>query len=105
MGQFGAGWAELADYENGWSYYDGGANLENLTPDVDQYRTLRNKSNDFYSTAKAMATAVLFNHLISAFDAAFSVKSYNKQLNYSLYAGQKRYAGEQVTTYGIALSW
>jgi hypothetical protein len=102
LGQFGAGWVELGD---NWAYYDGGANLDNLTPDVSSYRSLRNKSNDFYSTAKTMATLVLLNHVASAFDAAFTVKSYNKQVNYSLYAGQKRYAGEKVTTYGIALSW
>jgi hypothetical protein len=102
LGQFGAGWKELGD---NWSYYDGGANLNNLSPDVERYRSLRNKSNDFYTTAKAMSTIVLFNHLASAFDAALSVKSYNQQLSYSIYAGQKRYAGERVTTYGIALSW
>lgn len=102
LGQFGAGWVELGQ---NFDYYNNGITGIELTPDVSHYRSLRNQSNDFYTTAKTMATVVLINHLVSAFDAAFSAKSYNKQLNYSFFAGQKYYAGERVTTYGVALSW
>lgn len=104
LGQFGSGWVELDQY-GGWTYYDGGANLNNLTPNVSRYRNLRDKSNDFYRTATNMATIVLLNHLASAIDAAFTVRSYNKQLSYSLYAGQQYYAGERVNTYGVAISF
>ncbi len=100
--QFGAGWIELGE---NWSYYDGGKKLDSLTPDVSKYKKLRNRSNDFYATATNMASIVLINHLASAIDAAFSAKSYNAGLSYSIYAGQKRYAGERVNTYGLALSW
>lgn len=102
LSQFGAGWKELG---TDWNYYDGGAHLDALTPDVSRYKSIRNKSNDFYRIAGTMGAIVLLNHLASAFDAAISTRSYNKQLEYSFIAGQKRYAGEQVTTYGIALSW
>lgn len=102
LGQFGAGWKEV---DGDWKYYDGGAHLNELTSDVSHYKSLRNKSNDFYRVAGTMGTVVLLNHLVSAFDAAFSARSYNRQFNYSFTTGQKYYAGEKVTTYGIALSW
>jgi len=107
LGQFGPGWIELENFDGNlkWTYYDGGANLDNLTPDVSHYRDLRDKSNDLYQIATDMATVVLFNHLVSAVDAALSVKSYNKKVNYSFYGAQQYYAGEIVNTYGIALSW
>ena len=104
--QFGAGWIELSEPGGkGWDYYDSGLHLDSLTPDVNKYKKMRNLSNDFYATATNMATIVLLNHLASAIDAAFTVKSYNAQLKYSFYAGQKHYAGERVNTYGLALSW
>ncbi len=105
--QFGAGWTELGELgeDIDWAYYENGKNLDRLTPDVSKYKKLRNRSNDFYATATNMASIVLINHLASAIDAAFSAKSYNAGLSYSIYAGQKRYAGERVNTYGLALSW
>ncbi|KAA3608439.1 MAG: hypothetical protein D8M58_19350 [Calditrichaeota bacterium] len=100
--QFGAGWIEVGEM---WTYYDNSANQDNLLPDIAKYKRLRNTSNDYYATATNMATVVLLNHLASAIDAAFTVKTYNAELKYSFYAGQRQYAGERVNTYGLALSW
>jgi hypothetical protein len=100
--QFGAGWVEVGD---NWGYYDNTENHKNLLPNVKHYRSLRNTSNDFYSNATTMANVAMFNHVVSAFDAAFSVKFYNKEMKYSLIAQPKYYAGEHFTSYGIALSW
>lgn len=102
LSQFGAGWIELGD---NWDYYDNGANLNNLTADVKHYRKLRNTSNGFYEVATVWATAAMFNHVASAFDAAFTVKFYNKNLKYSIIAEPKYYAGEHVTSYGVVFTW
>ncbi|MCB0282468.1 MAG: hypothetical protein H6627_10075 [Calditrichae bacterium] len=101
--QFGSGWVELEELGYPISYYEGGDATN--TPDVARYKKVRNESNDFYAIASTMSKVILVNHLISALDAAISVKQYNKSVQYSLYGSQMYYAGEYVNTYGIALSW
>ncbi len=88
-----------------WTYYDSGANSDNLTANINRYRNLRNKSNDLYATATTMATVVMLNHLVSAFDAAFTARGYNKTVRASFYGGQKYYAGENVQTLGVSVAW
>lgn len=101
LGQFGAGWLDLED----WAYYDTAANRKDLTASIRSYRTMRNNSNDYYKNATTMANVVLVNHLVSAIDAAFTVKYHNKQVRYSLQASQQYYAGENVAMYGISVAW
>lgn len=103
LGQFGAGWTELNEPGYGWDYYD---NLGvELTADVERYRKLRVQSNGFYETATTFANVAMFNHLVSALDAAWSVKQYNTSINLSLMAESKYYAGQHVASYGISVSW
>lgn len=99
-GQFGAGWIEVG---NDWNYYDDLS--AELKPQATHYRNLRNKSNDLYKVATTMANVALFNHLVSALDAAWTVKQYNKKIELSLMAEPKYYAGERVTSYGVSVSW
>ncbi len=101
LSQFGSGWDDVPS----WTYYDAGANSGNLTPNIQHYRSLRNKSNDLYQMATNMATVIMLNHLVSAFDAAFTARSYNKRVQASFYGGQKIYAGEAVNTLGVSVAW
>jgi hypothetical protein len=99
--QFGSGWDDVPFS----SYYETQPYPYSLTPNIAEYRKMRNRSNDYYETATTMTSVVLLNHLISAFDAALTVRQYNKKLQYSFNASAQRYAGEIVRTYGITLSW
>jgi hypothetical protein len=64
--QFSAGWDD-------WDLI----NLESLNRDF--YLNLRRDSNDLLNKAKYSAMFSLANHILSAFDAAISVKRYNKK--------------------------
>lgn len=99
--QFGAGWDDAPSRD----YYDNTANLSNLTPNIEKYRSMRNRSNDYYQTATTMLNLVLVNHLLSAFDAAIAVKQFNKKLHYALRVNRQYYGMERLTTYGFYVSW
>lgn len=60
----------------GWDDFDGSA-LPSLN--WDDYRNMREVSNDWLNKAKYTAMFSLANHILSAFDAAISVKKYNKK--------------------------
>jgi hypothetical protein len=92
--QFGAGWDDYGASQSG-----------ELTPNVLAYRTIRNRSNDYYATADNMVKVVLLNHVISALDAAWSAKQYNKKVVYSLNAGLRRINGERINFYGLSVAW
>ena len=99
--QFGAAWDDVPFLE----FYDNTANLSNLTPNIEKYRSMRNRSNDYYQTATMMLNLVLVNHLLSAFDAAIAVKQFNKKLQYAVRVNQQYYGMERLTTYGLYVSW
>lgn len=98
--QFGVGWDDVPFLE----YYDNVANLGNPTPNIKEYRSMRNRSNDYYETASTMLNLVLLNHLLSAFDAAIAVKQFNKKFNYAVRVDRQYYGLERVTTYGLYLT-
>jgi len=55
-----------------------------LSANRNHYLDLRRQSNDYFQNASTMIMLSIGNHLISAFDAALTAKSYNK--------GQKRFS-------------
>ncbi len=99
--QFGAGWDDLP-YPD---YYDNLDNLGTVTPNIDKYRTMRNRSNDYYQTATTMLNLMLLNHVLSAFDAALAVKQFNKKINYTVRVNSQFDGVDRVTTYGLCISW
>ena len=108
--QFGVGWNDVAVLTNGdevaaWNFYDLHDNLHTLSPNIEKYRSLRNQSNDYYSTATTMLNLMLLNHVLSAFDAALAVKQFNKKINYAIRVNTQNNGFEHVTTYGLYLSW
>lgn len=83
--QFVAGWD---DAKSNWEIVqkkitDGEDELIVMTPNKQHYLQLRNDSNVLYKNAKFAASALLFNHIVSALDALWDVNK-NKELSYSL---------------------
>lgn len=99
--QFGVGWDDAPSF----SYYDDVANLKNPTPNISQYRSMRNRSNSYYETATNMVELALLNHLISALDAAWSARQFNNKVKYSLEFRQRKMNFERVNMYGLNISW
>jgi hypothetical protein len=70
------------------------------------YLTQRKQANDYYRIAGYGITAVMINHLLSAFDAALTVKLNNdKYLRSSVRLENKRYGNEIVTMAVINFKW
>ena len=97
--QFGNAWDD-ADFTTG--YY---GNSNNLTPQMFTYRDMRNQTNDYFDNATAAINVILINHLLSALEAAWSARVYNKDLEVKLSAHNRKYLDEQVQMYGINISW
>lgn len=80
-------------YKFGWDTYevDGfgvpvsdNGNYDNLLKSEKQFKDYaveRGKANDYYYAASFAASALVINHVISAVDAFFSTKSYNKEIS------------------------
>jgi hypothetical protein len=90
--QFGIGW-------------DDGSSKDNISPNVKTYRDMRNQSNDYYQYATTMTNLVLLNHLLSAIDAAFVAKKYNREIKLSLNARPQYVGRELVSIYGLTVTW
>ena len=99
--QFGVGWDDAPSF----NYYDEHANITTTTPNINEYRDMRNLSNDYYDVATTMVSLVLANHLLSAFDAAIAAKQHNKKYHYSLHVGRRFTGSENVYTYGVNVTW
>jgi len=56
------------------------------SPNRETYMNMRSDANDKYTTAKYFIGAAILNHLVSAFDAAFTAKRHNDKL-YQGFAG------------------
>lgn len=74
--QFNVGWEEFGDDPNK-SYVYG----DPLVPQFHWYSLERGKANDYYTVAKWAVIAMVSNHFLSAFDAAWSANRYNKRIN------------------------
>lgn len=97
--QFGNAWGD-ADYYT--AYY---GNSNNLTPQMFTYRDMRNQTNEYFDNATAAINVILINHLLSALEAAWSARVYNKDLEVKLSAHNRKYLDEQVQMYGVNISW
>jgi hypothetical protein len=67
------------------------------SPNRNHYLDMRRQSNNYYQNASTMIILALGNHLLSAFDAALTAKSYNKgQKGFSLKLKTKQIGESQV---------
>ena len=65
-------------FKQGWDDWSPGS--PDLTEHRDHYETLRNDSNVAYKNASYCTMVVLLNHLASAFDTAWTIRKYNREV-------------------------
>jgi hypothetical protein len=76
-----------------------------MTPQMFAYRDLRNDMNGFFDSASTATNAILVNHVLSALDAAWTTRNYNRQIQMKIRAYNKRYFDENIQMFGINVSW
>jgi hypothetical protein len=65
-------------FRYGWDDYE----RENfVTPHRDLYLDMRDESNKFFDRATYSLVAIIGNHILSGFDAVWSVKRYNRKID------------------------
>jgi hypothetical protein len=97
--QFGNAWDDADFYTR---YY---GNTNNLTDNMFAYRDMRNQTNEYFDNATTAVNVILINHVISALEAAWSARMFNKDLEIKPFAHNRRYLDEQVQMYGLNISW
>ncbi len=107
LGQFGVGWDDVTQTFNTPYYYEVDSHLGHLTPNISKYRSMRNLSNSYYDVATTMMSFVLANHLLSAFDAAWTVKKYNVRVSQAVRVKPYGYGWPQepAVVYGLNIQW
>ena len=103
--QFGVGWDDVGTYWGDPYFYDNPNNLGKLSPHIATYRQMRDRSNHFYDVATTMVNLVLVNHLLSAFDAAWTVKKYNMRLSQAVRLHYDYWSSTPLLTYGLNVAW
>ena len=71
--QYNVGWPE-------WNAAVSAGYLDGPTPRFAEYRDMRGRANDFYTTARTATYIIVLNHLVSALDAALSANMYNQSV-------------------------
>ena len=69
------------------------------------YEERRDASNKALKAATTGATVVLFNHLISAFEAAFGAKRHNDRIQTAFYFEPRYLNSEPVTVLSMQMNW
>jgi len=65
-------------FRAGWDDWEEGDPA--LTPNRDHYETMRDKSNKYLIRASYVTMIAFANHVISAFDAAFTIRKLNRKI-------------------------
>ena len=96
--QFGNAWAD-ANFNTTYSGFN-----NRVTPMNDRYTDLSKESERLYDKAGYGSMVALINHVLSAVDAGFTTRRYNRrQLRLSY--NNRRFNGEYVNMFGIAFGW
>ena len=90
-------------FEHGWDDFD--PELHKVSPNRAYYEDLELKKDTEYKRAGTCGMIILANHLISAFDAAWTISRYNRSLEIRPQMSLIRTPCEFVPTTGFALSW
>jgi hypothetical protein len=67
-------------YNVGWPEWDPAVSsgyLDNPTSRFSEYRDMRGRANDYFNIASTASFLLVANHILSAFDAAWSASQYN----------------------------
>ncbi len=100
--QFGNAWEDA----NFTAVYRGNYGTGNgfITEMNDSYAGMRAKANDYYNSAGVGSMVILVNHLVSAIDAGFTARSFNRRQVKLTYQG-KNYFGEYVDMVGLSMAF
>jgi Family of unknown function (DUF5683) len=96
--QFGNAWAD-ASFDADYSGFQGRVTAMN-----DHYTDLSKESESLYDKAGYGSMAALINHVISAVDAGFTTRRYNRR-QMKLSYDNRIYNGEFVNMFGVAFIW
>jgi hypothetical protein len=97
--QFGNAWDDALWDEQYSGYYD------KMTTNMRTYRDMRNEMNDFFGAASTALNVVVINHVLSAIDAAWTARQFNRSVTVRLKTEIKQYAYKPVQMYGIQINW
>jgi hypothetical protein len=100
--QFGNAWDD-ASFEVRYRG-DYGSGSGNITAMNREYATMRETANDYYNTAGIGSMVILVNHVLSAVDAGFTARSFNRRQLKVTYQG-KNYLGEYVDMVGLSVGF
>lgn len=97
-GQFGNAWNDAS--------FDIDYRPENVTPSVNFYMDMRDQANRYYDMAQYGLMAVLINHVVSAIDAGFTTRNYNRrQVQMEMSYNNIRYKGDYLNMFGVNVKW
>jgi len=78
--QFKQGWDDWQDYKNDPDYQV----IERSSPNQENYANMRKYANDLLKRSGYFSTALMFNHVISAFDAYIRTTKFNNSLTQNI---------------------
>lgn len=90
-------------FKGGWDDYTEGGPA--LTPNRDYYEDIRHKSNQNFIRASYCAMAVLANRLISAFDASWTTKRFNRRIEGNIGMSMRKVREDIVPFLTMQVRW
>lgn len=96
--QFGNAWRD-ASFDASYSGFE-----DRVTSMNDRYTNLSKEAESLYDKAGYGSMAALINHVISAVDAGFTTRSYNRR-QMKLSYDNRIYNGEYVNMFGVDFIW
>lgn len=84
--QFKFGWSDYPKDQNGIPISDNRQydDLKTAKQQIVSYMAERARANDYYYAASFAVSVLVINHVVSAIDAYFSTKAYNREISASL---------------------
>ncbi|MFQ5708813.1 MAG: hypothetical protein ACE5HO_15255 [bacterium] len=71
----------------------------------DNYVHQRKDANDNFQRATNLTTVLMFNHILSALDAGFTTRGFNRRITTSLRMQNMRYGSELVPSLLLGVTW
>jgi hypothetical protein len=91
--QFKAGWDD---------YHEGGPDV---TEHRDKYMTMRLNSNNEFAKASTCAMLTLANHVVSALDAAWTIRGVNRKIESQVRMSYRKVHGYEVPVLSLTARW
>ena len=89
-------------FKTGWDDYTGEVDL---TPNRNHYEGLRHQSNVQFKRASYCGMMVIINHLLSAFDTAWTIKRHNRRVSGKMQMGLMKSNGNTSPCLALHVDW